>query len=121
MKIRDVHTYVLRHELPPDQAFAGAKGWHNARHALLVEIVTDDGQSGWGEAYGPVPVCRAVVEELYKPRLVGRDPMAQAAIGHDLSHGAHADWAVASLSAIDVALWDLKGKALNLPIYALLG
>ncbi|HZR99718.1 MAG TPA: mandelate racemase/muconate lactonizing enzyme family protein [Chloroflexota bacterium] len=121
MQIREVRTYALRHELTPDEAFAGAKGWHTARQALLVEIVTDDGLSGWGEAYGPVPVCRAVIEELYAPRLVSRDAMAQAALCHELSHGAHADWAVASLSAIDVALWDLKGKALGLPIYALLG
>lgn len=121
MKIRDVHTYALRHELTSDEEFAGAKGWHTARQALLVEIMTDDGLSGWGEAYGPVPVCRAVIEELYAPRLVGRDPMAQAALCHELSHGTPADWAVASLSAIDVALWDLKGQALGLPIYALLG
>jgi D-galactarolactone cycloisomerase len=121
VRIRDVHTYTLRHELTADEAFAGAKGWHTARQALLVEIVTDDGLSGWGEAYGPVPVCRGVIEELYKPRLIGQDPIAHAALCHELSHGAHADWVVASLSAIDVALWDLKGKALNLPIYALLG
>src|SRR5919202_525689 len=121
MRIREVRTYALRHELTSDEAFAGAKGWHTARQALLVEIVTDDGLSGWGEAYGPVPVCRAMIEELYAPRLVGRDPMAQAALCYELSHGAHADWVVASLSAIDVALWDLKGKALNLPVYALLG
>ena len=121
MQIRAVRTYALRHELTSDEAFAGAKGWHTARQALLVEIATDDGLSGWGEAYGPVPVCRAMIEELYAPRLVGRDPMAQAALCYELSHGAHADWVVASLSAIDVALWDLKGKALGLPIYALLG
>jgi len=121
VKIREVRTYALRHELTPDEAFAGAKGWHTARQALLVEIVTDDGLSGWGEAYGPVPVCRAVIDELYAPRLVGRDPLAHAALCHELGHGAHTDWAIASLSAIDVALWDLKGKALGLPIYALLG
>ncbi|HEY7062605.1 MAG TPA: mandelate racemase/muconate lactonizing enzyme family protein [Chloroflexota bacterium] len=121
MKITDVRTYALRHELTPDEAFAGAKGWHNARQWVLVEILTDDGLSGWGEAMGPVPVCRAVIDELYAPRLVGRDPMAQAAICHDLSHGSHADWSVASLSAVEIALWDLKGKALGQPVYALLG
>jgi D-galactarolactone cycloisomerase len=121
VKIRNVSTYLLRHELTDAEAFAGAKGWHRARQALLVEIVTDDGLSGWGEAYGPPVVCRAVVEELYKPQLLGRDPLAHSVICHDLAHGSSADWAVASLSAIDVALWDLKGQALNLPIYALLG
>lgn len=121
MKIRDVHTYWLRHDLTDDEAFAGAKGWHTARQALLVEIVTDDGLSGWGEAHGPPPVSRAVIEDLYKPRLLGRDPMAQAVICHDLGHAAGADWVVAALSAVEIALWDLKGQALGLPVYALLG
>jgi D-galactarolactone cycloisomerase len=121
MKIRDVHTYLLRHELTDEEAFAGAKGWHAARQALLVEIITDDGLSGFGEAHGPPVVSRAVIDELYKPRLLGRDPMAQAAICHDLAHASGADWAVAAVSAVELALWDLKGQALALPVYALLG
>jgi D-galactarolactone cycloisomerase len=47
--------------------------------------------------------------------------MAHAVICHDLGHASGADWTVAALSAIEIALWDLKGKALGLPVYALLG
>lgn len=125
MKIRDVHTYVLRHELPEPEAFASSKGWHTVRHALLVEVVTEDGLSGFGEAYGPPPVNRTLVEELYTPRLLGRDPLEHAVIWEDLYNTfrdyGRKGWAVAALSSIDIALWDLKGKALGQPVYTLLG
>ena len=42
MKIRDVQSYVLRHELPAAEVFGSAKGWHAVRQALLVEITTEE-------------------------------------------------------------------------------
>ena len=125
MKIREVKTYVLKHQLPEAEVFASSKGWYAARQALLVEIVTDEGLSGFGEAYGPPAVNRALVDEMYAPRLVGRDPLEHAVIWEDL-YGTFRDygrkcWPVAAISAIDIALWDVKGKALRQPIACLLG
>ncbi len=125
MKIREVRTHMLRHELPEAEIFGSSKGWHAARQALLVEIVTDDGLSGFGEAYGPPAVNRTLVDELYTPRLVGRDALEHAVIWEDL-YGTFRDygrkgWAVAAISAIDIALWDLKGQALRQPVWMLLG
>lgn len=125
MKIREVKSYVLRHELPEVEVFGSSKGWHTVRQALVVEIVTDDGLSGFGEAYGPPAVSRTLVDELYAPRLQGRDPLAHAVIWEDLYNTfrdyGRTGWPVAAISAIDIALWDLRGKAFGQPIATLLG
>ncbi len=125
MKIRDVQSYVLRHELPAAEVFGSAKGWHAVRQALLVEITTEDDLSGVGEAYGPAIVNKTIVDELYRPRLIGRDPLDTSVIWEDL-YGTFRDYGrkgmpIASISAVDIALWDLKGKALGQPVYKLLG
>jgi D-galactarolactone cycloisomerase len=125
MKIREVKSYVLTHPLPESDVFGSAKGWYAARHALVVEVLTDDGLSGFGEAYGPPAVSRTIVDEVYGPRLVGRDPLAHNVIWEDL-YATYRDygrkgWAVAAISALDIALWDIKGKALRQPVASLLG
>ena len=122
MKIRDVQSHVLR---PAAEVFGSAKGWHTVRQALLVEITTEDGLSGVGEAYGPAIVNKTIVDELYRPRLIGRDPLDTSVIWEDL-YGTFRDYGrkgmpIASISAVDIALWDLKGKALGQPVYKLLG
>lgn len=125
MKIREVHSYVLRHPLPEAQVFGSSKGWHTVRQALVVEVVSDEGLSGFGEAYGPAAVNRTLVDELYAPRLLGRDPLERAVIWEDL-YNTYRDygrkgWAVAAISALDIALWDLSGRALGQPVARLLG
>jgi D-galactarolactone cycloisomerase len=125
MKICEVKSHVLKHPLPEAEVFGSSKGWHTVRQALVVEILTDDGLVGWGEAYGPPAINRALVDEMYAPRLLGRDPLDHAVIWEDL-YGTFRDygrkgWPIAALSAVDIALWDLKGKALRQPIARLLG
>jgi D-galactarolactone cycloisomerase len=109
MKIREVKSHVLKHPLPEAKVFGSSKGWH----------------AGWGEAYGPPAINRVLVDEMYAPRLVGRDPLDHAVIWEDL-YGTFRDygrkgWPIAAISAVDIALWDLKGKALGQPIAKLLG
>lgn len=125
MKIREVKTYVLSHALSEREVFASSKGWHRTRHTLLVEIVSDEGLTGFGEAYGPPGPSRTIVEELYAPHLRGRDPLAHAVLWEEL-YNAFRDygrkgWPVAALSAVDIALWDLRGRALGQPVARLLG
>jgi len=125
MKIERVRTYHLRAELTPAEAFAYSQAHVGIRTAMLVEIVTDDGRSGWGEAYGPPAPSKTVIDELYAPRLIGRDPMDTTVIWEAL-YAAMRDYGrsgfpVASLSAVDIALWDLKGIALGQPVAKLLG
>jgi D-galactarolactone cycloisomerase len=125
MKIRDIQSHALCHELPPAEVFGSGKGWHAVRQALLVEIITDEGLSGFGEAYGPAAVNKAIVDELYRPRLVGKDPLDTSVIWEDL-YNTFRDYGrkgmpIAALSGVDIALWDLKGKALGQPVFKLLG
>jgi len=108
MKIERVRTYHLRAELTPAEAFAYSQAHVGIRTAMLVEIVADDGRSGWGEAYGPPAPSKTVVDELYAPRLIGRDPMDTTVIWEEL-YAAMRDYGrsgfpVAALSAVDIAL-----------------
>src|SRR5215475_2421390 len=125
MKITEVHAIPLaiplRHAAPPSPWTAGAA------KQILVGIATDDGLAGWGEcfAYGaPLAVC-SVVEETLAPMLVGQDPMQ---IEHlvDRMHRALMLWgrrglAMFAVSGVELALWDLAGKARGVPVYQLLG
>jgi D-galactarolactone cycloisomerase len=122
MKIRDVKTYVLEAALT--EPFAYSQAWYERRGACLVEIVGEDGNSGWGEAFGP-PRLTAPIVEFYKTLLIGADALATEAIWESLynrlrDHG-QKGLAIEALSAVDIALWDLKARHLGLPVHRLLG
>ncbi|MBI4904774.1 MAG: mandelate racemase/muconate lactonizing enzyme family protein [Acidobacteria bacterium] len=92
---------------------------------LWVRIHTDEGLTGLGETY-PDPVTeKAVVLQRLAPVLLGRDASQIDRLWADMFEAiAYSGWAGAELraiSAIDIALWDLAGKAANKPIYQLLG
>ncbi|MGH2370086.1 MAG: mandelate racemase/muconate lactonizing enzyme family protein, partial [Chloroflexota bacterium] len=96
--------------------------------ALLVRIVTDDGLAGWGEAHSPpIPrVAQTLIADLLAPQLIGRDPLAIDAIWDALYasmrlRGYGSGVMLEALAGVDIALWDLAGKALGQPVYALLG
>jgi D-galactarolactone cycloisomerase len=122
MKIREVKVYVLEAAL--NEPFAYSQAWYETRGACLVEIVGEDGLSGWGEAFGP-PRLTAPIVEFYKPLILGADPLATEAIWERLynrlrDHG-QKGLAIEALSAVDIALWDLKARRLGLPLHRLLG
>ena len=81
MKIRDVQIYVLETALT--EPFAYSQAWYERRGACLVEIVGEDGNSGWGEAFGPARLTAPIVE-FYKPLLIGTDALATEAIWEGL-------------------------------------
>ena len=62
MKIERVRTYHLRAELTPAEAFSYSQARVSVRTAMLVEIVADDGRSGWGEAYGPPAPSKTIID-----------------------------------------------------------
>ncbi|WP_303317220.1 mandelate racemase/muconate lactonizing enzyme family protein [Flavivirga abyssicola] len=92
---------------------------------LVVKIETDSGIYGWG-ASGLSGREHAVVGALkhYAPLIIGRDPMEIGAIWQDLYRGQYFEGGrvlTAAISAIDIALHDIKGKKLEVPVYELLG
>jgi L-alanine-DL-glutamate epimerase-like enolase superfamily enzyme len=99
--------------------------WGGFRNFLFVVVDTDEGLSGVGESGltgRELAVAGAI--DHFKPLLIGQDPARIEHLWQTLSRGGFfpAEGAVASaLSAVDIALWDLKGKALGVPVYELLG
>jgi D-galactarolactone cycloisomerase len=77
MKIVDVVAHLL--STPLEEPFAFSQGWVRQRSAVVVEVLTDEGVTGWGESlcHGlqPPEVAASFVEFCYKPMLVGRDPL----------------------------------------------
>jgi D-galactarolactone cycloisomerase len=128
MKITQVQTIVLN--LP--MLIEGATPMLGGRprtsiDMLLVRVETDAGITGWGEAFGHriFPATRAAIDTVLGPLCVGRDPSQIAAIHDDLQRVLHGIGrngpAMYALSGLDIALWDIAGKAANLPLYRLLG
>jgi D-galactarolactone cycloisomerase len=122
MRIADVRTHVL--EAPLSEPFHWSFNGTRVRTACLVEIVADDGTTGWGECFGPAPLNAAIVQ-AYAGRLVGADPLNTEGVWQDL-YGAYRDQgqkglAISALSGVDIALWDLKGRHFGVPIHRLMG
>lgn len=92
---------------------------------LWVRIHTDAGLVGLGESYPNAEAEKAVVHSKLAPVLLGRDPSCIDRLWADMFAAVnYSGWAGAemrALSALDIALWDLAGKAAGLPIYQLLG
>src|SRR6266508_2518031 len=94
---------------------------------ILVRIATDSGLVGWGEcfAYGATLSVASVVEEALAPIVLGQDPTQIAGLV-DRMHRALMIWgrrglAMMAVSGVELALWDLAGKARGVPVYQLLG
>ena len=105
----------------------GQSGLNPGGRSGFVRIDTDDGLFGLGEAC-PMLGGRAalgMIQNDWRPTLIGRDPLDQAVLQDTLLHksssSARKGVGTAALAALDIALWDIKGKALGLPIYKLLG
>jgi galactonate dehydratase len=127
MKITEIKTYLVNADAGPygDRARKGRTSRPRGRNWLFVKVYTDDGVTGVGEGGGwPVVVEKAIHELAYF--LIGENPFAIERLWHklyDLLHGHGVTGAVrgGAISAIDMALWDIKGKALGVPVYELLG
>ena len=126
MKIVDVVAHVL--STPLEEPFAFSQGLVHRRSAVVVEVVTDEGVTGWGESlcHGlqPPEVAASFVEFCYKPMLVGRDPFDAEVLWEELYNRTRpfgGGAAVNALSGVDIALWDAVGRSLSLPVNKLLG
>ncbi len=93
----------------------------------IVRITTRDGIEGIGVTYHEVggEATKVLIERNITPRLIGRDPFDTEVLWQEFFHYLRGigrkGLTFAALSAVDIALWDIKGKALGLPLYKLLG
>jgi L-alanine-DL-glutamate epimerase-like enolase superfamily enzyme len=143
MKITDVKATWLRYPIPEDKQHVSDFGRATTFDMTLVEIMTDEGISGYGEAKAQVGsssdnhgIVTMITREL-KPMLIGRDPRQINALWEEIYNGVRAHYAltrgrgfpvldrrgptISAISGIDMALWDILGKSLGVPVYQLLG
>ncbi|HEY8561634.1 MAG TPA: mandelate racemase/muconate lactonizing enzyme family protein [Pyrinomonadaceae bacterium] len=128
MKIKSVETVLLSapYGSPEDTEL---KRFYplGKRSAAFVVVETDDGASGLGETYAGVFVPELVFKliEMIGEKLIGLDPsnvaQLQAMMTRFVSYWGYTGFAKNVISAVEIALWDLKGKSLGVPVYELLG
>jgi len=126
MRITDIRTIAV--EVNLKQTVFDANYTMATKPALLVEVHTDQGLIGLGEAAhfgGPMASTAQVIEHELKSYLIGENPndierlwerMHRRAYKH-----ARGGIVIAAISGIDIALWDLRGKMANMPVWRLLG
>ena len=122
MKISKIISYVLNEDL--EKEFFFSQWEYSNRKICIVKIICDNGIVGWGEAYGPATVVKESVNYI-KQNIIGMNPLDSDVIWSTLFRRVH-DYGrsgvfVSAISAIDIALWDIKGKYHKLPVSTLLG
>ena len=122
MKIKSIESFILSDKLK--ESFYFSQWEYSERRICVVKATSDTGHVGWGEGYGPAGVIRAGIEHLTQ-FLIGLNPMETETIWSTM-YRRTLDFArrgilVSAMSAIDVALWDLKGKILEQPVHLMLG
>jgi L-alanine-DL-glutamate epimerase-like enolase superfamily enzyme len=130
MIIKRIECFPLRIPLKPGGR-SDASVWGDkdlpAADSLLVKVTTDQGLEGWGEAFGfrAVTSARLAIDELIAPLCIGRDAMQIGPLMLEVQKKLHVFGRGGALmygiSALDIALWDIAGKAANAPVCRLLG
>jgi L-alanine-DL-glutamate epimerase-like enolase superfamily enzyme len=121
MRIKQVTAHPIAYAEPND--------FDNTRSLILARVEADSGEIGWGEGITIWPeaslAAAGIISDGLAPLLAGRDPLETTARWREMRE--HVWWyggagiASFAVSAVDMALWDLRGKALGLPLHALLG
>ena len=126
MKVTQVTTRIL--QTPADNHLVvGLPPTTDTREFVTLELATDEGIEGIGLTFFGGPLTKALREavEGLGALVIGEDPLRVEAIAEKLRLAASGSGPggifTLALSAIDIALWDIKGKALNQPVCALLG
>ena len=120
------HPGDVTTEYPPIWRFRAL--YVNSLDAVVVRLETDTGIVGWGEAHTPVgaEASKAVIDHLLAQVVYGRDPLDIQPIWEEMYatmrlRGHSTGFMLEAMSGIDIALWDVMGKSLNVPIAKLLG
>ena len=125
MKITNVEPVVLAipfQPMDPPSIWAG-----DASKQLLVRVDTDEGITGWGEAFSVFSsrAVGAVISDLFKHLVIGSSPLEIPALLDRVQRLTmllgRGGIAMAALSGIELALWDIAGKAAGVPVFELLG
>lgn len=126
MYISRIETYPVRIPLKPERRMISALGQHTVSQYVVVRVFTDAGIDGVGEATvtprwsgETVWGTKAVIDNVLAPLLIGCDPHNIAEIDVRMDKACAHNWF--AKSAIEMACWDIQGKAAGKPVYELLG
>ena len=123
--IKDIKVHLV--SAPITAGFSDATRKVETIGFTIVRVTTDQGLEGIGVTYHEVggEATKVLIEKNFAPRLIGADPLATEVIWRDFTQYLRGigrkGLMFCALSAIDIALWDLKGKIFGLPLYRLLG
>jgi len=138
MKILQVEPIRLRVPIPAEKQHRSDHGAIRQLETIIVRITTEDGIAGYGEARSEGGANVTLISEVLAPRLMGRDATEITRLWEGFYSGGRANHALAeghafpatlmrrglgmsAIAGIDMALWDIKGKALGVPVWQLLG
>jgi len=130
MKITHIETIALRIPFTTGgQSAGGVWGSKDLQvvDSLVVKVTAEDGTVGWGETFGftAIPAVKLVIDTILAREVIGRDVSERERLMADLQKKYHvfgrSGAFIYGLSAIDIALWDIAGKAAGKPIWQLLG
>lgn len=122
----DSHSIKVPYTFGGSHKGEGLRTW-TTNNILLVRVETDSGLVGWGEAfcYACTDAVKAALHNMIAPLAIGQDARDIAGLSHDLQQKLHLfgryGITIFALSGLDIALWDIAGKAANLPLHRLLG
>ncbi len=126
MRITRIEAIPVRIPLKPERRMISALGRHEVSDFVLVRVETDTGIEGVGEATvtprwsgETVRGAVAIIEDVFAPILMGADPLYHEGIDDRLDSVAVGNWF--AKSALEMACWDIAGKAVGKPVYELLG
>ena len=126
MKISKIETIAVRIPLKPERRMISALGQHVVSQYVLVRMSTDAGLEGVGEATvmprwsgETVWGAKSLIDNLLAPLLIGRDPHDIAGNDALMDRACAFNWF--TKSALEMACWDIQGKAAKKPVYELLG
>ncbi len=143
MRIKDVQAFWLSCPIPIEKQHVSDFGRLTTFDMTLIVVTTEDGQRGYGEsksAVGSAGSCASLVtciEQELRPTLVGQDARQVTRLWESMYNGTRAHFArdrgrvfpvlgrrgltISAMSGVDMALWDLLGKSLGVPVVQLLG
>ncbi|MBP0496416.1 mandelate racemase/muconate lactonizing enzyme family protein [Pararoseomonas indoligenes] len=143
MKISRVQATWCRVPIPYERQHTSDFGRVPTFDSVIVRVETDTGLTGWGEAkagVGSAAACAglaAIINDDYAPLLLGQDPRDISRLwdvmyntpregyavagGYALPQVGRRGLSISAIAGVDVALWDILGKSLNVPVWRLLG
>ncbi|MCL7398473.1 MAG: mandelate racemase/muconate lactonizing enzyme family protein [Thaumarchaeota archaeon] len=122
MRIESVRAFILKK--PLEKPLITSKAELKERATAIVQVRTDDGIEGLGEGVGVPNVIKEIVEKNLAPMLIGEDPFDIERLWRKMFQRLYWEpkgaW-VCAISAVEMALWDVAGKAMDVPVYKLIG